>query len=510
MSKQARRQAFTVAGTQQLKVVQTVFDELQKAIDKGTPLEEWKRSIKKKIKGDFADKNSHTLTTAFINANQTAYNTGRWYQMTDPAVTGSLKYWAYDSVLDTRTTEVCLALNGTIRQFDDPWWLTHFPPMHHRCRSSVRALSPSMAKRRGGITKELPRPNIADDFGLAPPLRVGQVWEPDLKKVDPSAAREYVRKQGRMKAANDNADKRAADEAKRKASEDAAKAEQERIDREKRLKPVAPAWMEQKSLDVVAEKRPASMGVNAAKQLTIQDGEATQKAIWKVADSAATGDAKGEVAMWRLDRAIGGETVVPDTVARKFAGEAGSLQAFVDGATSTFRLELTAAEEAGLADIPKVRRMFLLDVLGANEDHHEENTLWTRVGGQLVPHAIDNGLSFTKVSPSGFRFARERLEFKLAVTTLDEASIATLRGIQLSEVAETLHAGGLEPRRIEGALGRIKSLQENPQQLSRHADRENPEATVKEWISRTAAERAKAGEYSKADLLEIRRLSKKP
>lgn len=205
MSSKARRQAFTVAGTQQLKVVQTVFDELQKAIDKGTPIDEWRKAIKAKIKGDFADKNSATLTTAFINANQTAYNTGRYYQLSDPAVTASMPYRIFDAVLDDHTTVICTECNGTIRRHDDPWWLTHWCPLHHRCRSCIRALTIAMLKRRGGITEALPRPNIADDFGLAPPLRAGQVWEPDLKKYDVTAAREYQRKQGRMKAANDNA-----------------------------------------------------------------------------------------------------------------------------------------------------------------------------------------------------------------------------------------------------------------------------------------------------------------
>lgn len=230
MSAKARRQSFTIGGTQQLKVVQTVFDELQKAIDKGTPIDEWRKALKKKLKGDFVDKNSAPLTTAFINANQTAYSTGRYYQLTDPSVTPSLPYWAWDSVLDAATSVICTDLAGTIRPHDDPWWMTHWPPMHHRCRSSVRGLTAAMAKRRGGITKELPRPEIPDEFGLAPPLRAGQIWEPDRQKYDPSAFREYERKQARMKAANDNADKRAADEAKRKAAEDAAKAEQAKVE----------------------------------------------------------------------------------------------------------------------------------------------------------------------------------------------------------------------------------------------------------------------------------------
>lgn len=115
MSNQARRQSFTIAGTQQLKVVQTVFDELQKAIDKGTPIDAWRKALKKKLKGDFAEKNAHNLTTAFINANQTAYNTGRYYQLSDPEVTAVMPLWFFDAVLDDRT---CFAAGTPVRMAD--------------------------------------------------------------------------------------------------------------------------------------------------------------------------------------------------------------------------------------------------------------------------------------------------------------------------------------------------------------------------------------------------------
>jgi hypothetical protein len=152
MSRQARRQAFTIAGTQQAKVVQTVFDAIALAIDKGTPIDKWRKDLKKKL-GAFADKNSATLTTAFINANQTAYNTGRYYQMSNPAVTVALPYRVYDSVLDTRTTDICKGLNGTVLLHSDPWWLTHWPPMHHNA-IDANSLVETVAgpKRAGDVT----------------------------------------------------------------------------------------------------------------------------------------------------------------------------------------------------------------------------------------------------------------------------------------------------------------------------------------------------------------------
>lgn len=236
MSLRARRQAFTIAGTQQLKVVQSVFDSIGKAIDKGTPIATWRKEMMKQLGAEFTSRNAYTLDTAFISANQTAYNTGRYYQLSDPSVTVAMPYWQFDAVLDSRTSERCLACAKTIRLHDDPWWLLHFPPLHHRCRSTIRALTAGQAKRQGGITKILPRPKMDEEFGLAPPLRAGEVWEPDRLKYDPTAYREYQRKQGRMKAANDNADKQAADRAKRKKQTDDAEAERKRLEEKKRKK----------------------------------------------------------------------------------------------------------------------------------------------------------------------------------------------------------------------------------------------------------------------------------
>jgi hypothetical protein len=208
MSSNARRQAFTIGGTQQLRVVQTTFDELAKAIANETSFEDFKSALKLKLKSQFTAKNSPALHTAFVTANQRAYNTGRYYQLNDPAVTARQPYQIYDAVLDAGTTIICSELSKTIRRHDDPWWLTHWPPMHFNCRSSVRALTPEDAKDRGGITPTLPRPVIPEDFGLAPPLVAGQVWEPDSNSYDPSAFREYMKKQRKL-AANDNARKKA-------------------------------------------------------------------------------------------------------------------------------------------------------------------------------------------------------------------------------------------------------------------------------------------------------------
>ena len=125
----ARSRAFWIAGTAQLDVVQHVQDKLTKAIAEGTTLEDFKKTVRESLK---TTTDTH-LETVYRNATQTAYNAGRWQQMSEPSVTRFRPFWLYDAVLDGRTTPLCNKLNGTLLAASDPFWDSHTPPMHHRC-----------------------------------------------------------------------------------------------------------------------------------------------------------------------------------------------------------------------------------------------------------------------------------------------------------------------------------------------------------------------------------------
>lgn len=46
----------------------------------------------------------------------------------------------FDAVLDTRTTQTCRELNGTVKPITDPFWRIYYPPNHYKERSTVRAV----------------------------------------------------------------------------------------------------------------------------------------------------------------------------------------------------------------------------------------------------------------------------------------------------------------------------------------------------------------------------------
>jgi SPP1 gp7 family putative phage head morphogenesis protein len=172
-----KHEAFWVGGGLQIAQVQRVFDSIDEAIEKGESLDDWRKRVRPLLAND-----AHA-ETVLRNATQRAYNAGRWQQMNDPETLRLRPWWCFDAVLDSRVTDICKAADGTLLPADHPWWLTNWPPRHHRCRSGVRSLRVREAERRGG--EKLPpadKPS-AKGFGQAP-IRPSD-WKPDPTKHHP-------------------------------------------------------------------------------------------------------------------------------------------------------------------------------------------------------------------------------------------------------------------------------------------------------------------------------------
>lgn len=59
-------------------------------------------------------------------------NIVRWEQIQDQKK--DLPYLQYSTVIDSRTSEICLELNGITLPVDDKFWLTNTPQNHYNCR----------------------------------------------------------------------------------------------------------------------------------------------------------------------------------------------------------------------------------------------------------------------------------------------------------------------------------------------------------------------------------------
>ncbi|NQY04471.1 MAG: minor capsid protein [Halieaceae bacterium] len=170
LSKEAQKQAFVIAGVNQMSVVMTIFSEMEKAVESNEPIGEFRKRVKAQLKGQWTKAASARLDTIFITSTQTAYNSGRHRQLTKPEVMKTRPFWLFDAVLDSRTTHICQTLNGLTLPADSPAWTGSYPPMHHRCRSGIRTQRRSVVERRGGPTKEgdIPSPKVPKGFGKVP------------------------------------------------------------------------------------------------------------------------------------------------------------------------------------------------------------------------------------------------------------------------------------------------------------------------------------------------------
>jgi SPP1 gp7 family putative phage head morphogenesis protein len=178
-------EAFWVGAGLQLSQIQRVFDEIAVAQEKGEPFEEWRKRVRQQLRNDVH------AETVFRNATQRALNAGRWTQMTDDAALQLRPFWLFDAVLDTRTTDICKDADGTLLPADNAWWLSNWPPRHHRCRSAVRSLRRSEALRRG-LTAQPPATEASKGFGHAP--GTAPPWKPDRDKHEPELIAELDRK----------------------------------------------------------------------------------------------------------------------------------------------------------------------------------------------------------------------------------------------------------------------------------------------------------------------------
>ena len=163
----ARRKVFFVTGLSDLELIKSVQDSLARSIENGSTFEEWKKEVKEKKLFQGPEFTHRRLETIFRTNMQNAFATGRYMEMTAPAVLKRRPYWRFSAVRDGRTTKVCAAAHGTILPANHPWWKTHIPPLHFNCRSTFVPMTEKDAKA-AGITKTPTELDSALGFGNPP------------------------------------------------------------------------------------------------------------------------------------------------------------------------------------------------------------------------------------------------------------------------------------------------------------------------------------------------------
>ncbi|EJR7284408.1 phage head morphogenesis protein [Citrobacter freundii] len=161
---EAHARAFTVAKAVRLDVLNTIRDEVDRAVHDGITRQEFTRTLAPRLqklgwwgKQIVVDTQGNAkeielgsprrLATIYNVNMRTAYNSGRYAQMMNNAE--AYPFWQYVAVMDGRTRPAHAALNGMVFRYDDPFWQTHYPPNGWSCRCRVRALSAERMKALG-------------------------------------------------------------------------------------------------------------------------------------------------------------------------------------------------------------------------------------------------------------------------------------------------------------------------------------------------------------------------
>ena len=182
LTAQYQRDAFTIAGVSDVRLIQRIRDELAQVAQQGGTEQEFERAARKlTTEAGVEQLNSFTLDTVFQTNMHKAYALGRYEQLTHPAVAAALPFWQYFTVGDDRVRPEHAVLDGFVARADDPVWNKIYPPNGFNCRCIVIALTREQAL---AIDKDAEQ----GGFERLPALAVALVPQPGFHKVFQVAA----------------------------------------------------------------------------------------------------------------------------------------------------------------------------------------------------------------------------------------------------------------------------------------------------------------------------------
>lgn len=459
---------FKVAGAAQADLATQAWEAMDKAISQGTTLDEFKRDVGAQLEAAWGKQDPWRLETIFRTQAMAAYGAGRHEILSHPEVRKARPYLRFDAVNDSRTSDVCEALDGVIRPADDPFWLTRTPPLHFCCRSVLVPLSEEEAADEG-VTGNAPDIEADEGFGRPPPAGGGADWEPDPKDY-PAPIGEVLEDRLRGGPANELEPGPANDVEPEPVPEpEPAAPEPDRLVRELETSPIK----------TVHKRFGEETGnLNATLHVELETGQRgyykpAAGEVYNYGETLPEGTYyKREAAGYQLDRALG-VGMVPATVVREGPDGIGSFQIEHAPAHSP---ETPPKSVAGLptkaggkpkayqvANREAFQRMRVYDIIAGNMDRHVGN--WLRrynAAGELVPAPIDHGMCFPKHDALDWIHVVPERGNPSVYGPLEPSVKAIIDNADFDVVAKALKGAGLEPEAVRGTLGRLDLLKRRP------------------------------------------------
>ncbi len=187
----AKDLAFTISRVTSLDVLNEIQTDLDRALDEGLSMQEFRISASELLeRKGFEGLTPFRADNIFRTNIQTAFQVGRYKQMTEPAVIKARPYWMYLAVDDGRSRPTHLAHHRKVYPADHSFWDVWYPPNGYRCRCTIVTVSEAEVEAQG-LRVEESVPTVAEtDTGV---IRLhpdegfehnpGKVaWEIDLSK----------------------------------------------------------------------------------------------------------------------------------------------------------------------------------------------------------------------------------------------------------------------------------------------------------------------------------------
>jgi SPP1 gp7 family putative phage head morphogenesis protein len=210
---EAQAKAFTVAKVMKLDILQSIYDEVDKAVKEGITAEQFAKDLEPELRSlgwwgkvraedvpgydpdSDIDPNKeiqlgspYRLNIIYRTNLQTSYMAGRYKQQMANKDARPCFMWV--SILDENTRPMHAALDGRVFKYDDVFWDTHYPPIDWGCRCRVRALTDDQVKAMGLHIEQdsaiwIEKVHVGAGWGFNP----GKfIFMPDLNNYSPEIA----------------------------------------------------------------------------------------------------------------------------------------------------------------------------------------------------------------------------------------------------------------------------------------------------------------------------------
>lgn len=143
---------FVVAGAMRDQLLADFQSALQRAFDKGETLEQFRKRFDVIVAdhGWAYNGNRNWRSRVIYETNiHTAYQAGRYKQMTSPHALRERPFWQYRHGDSAVPRLAHLAWDGLVLAADDAWWKTNYPPNGWGCKCRVFALKARELERFG-------------------------------------------------------------------------------------------------------------------------------------------------------------------------------------------------------------------------------------------------------------------------------------------------------------------------------------------------------------------------